>query len=111
VRAYNNQKKPIKRGGHLNELTVVANGKKISRIEDSNDGTYTFDYNVTWGDNKIESNAKGRHVLGFPFSIRMNKDNVLDIVEPDASQTKTDQEKQKAEDLRKNELKKTRRIT
>uniref|UniRef100_A0A6B2KXF8 Calponin-homology (CH) domain-containing protein n=1 Tax=Arcella intermedia TaxID=1963864 RepID=A0A6B2KXF8_9EUKA len=70
LRAMNKRGEPKTVGGDVDQISITANGQKISRIEDNGDGNYSFDYETTPGDNSVQVSFKGKEVKGFPLSFQ-----------------------------------------
>jgi len=70
LRALNKNGNPKTKGGDTEEFSILANNKKISLIEDTGDGTYSFDYNCLPGENNLDVCLHGKSIPGFPLNIR-----------------------------------------
>jgi phage protein D len=86
----------------------MANGKKISIIEDAKDGTYNFEYTTKQGENIVEAKVNGKAVKGFPFKFARKTDQEIknDIAERELeAQMMADLQRQEEEEKKQNELK------
>jgi len=105
LRALNKQSQPKQTGGDLAEIILQANGEKITLIEDSKDGTYTFDYPTVPGDNLLEATAKGKCMFGFPVQFRRKtvQEIQLELEQREAEEKMAEEMRRLEEERRKEE--------